>query len=213
MTADRLLQIAASIGLSATLGLAQVAEAGRIKCWTNNEGVRECGNAVPPEYAQKGHTEKSESGQTTNVTKKAKSKEELDKERAELARQAAEEKEKAKQAAIEATQDQVLLNTYSSEDDLVMAKDGRLAAIDSRMKHTKHVVSDLETKLSNLQKKAAKRERSGKKVDQALLDQIGRTEQQITDSNKSLADRVVEKVKINQEFEADMARWKRLKGG
>lgn len=22
-----------------------------IKCWTNNEGVRECGNRVPPEYS------------------------------------------------------------------------------------------------------------------------------------------------------------------
>ena len=39
-----------------------LSDAARIKCWTNNEGVRECGNAVPPEYAQKGHKEVSKSG-------------------------------------------------------------------------------------------------------------------------------------------------------
>ena len=35
---------------------------GRIKCWTNSEGVRECGNTIPPEYAQKSHEEVSEQG-------------------------------------------------------------------------------------------------------------------------------------------------------
>ena len=26
----------------------------RMKCWTNNEGVKECGDTVPPEYTQQG---------------------------------------------------------------------------------------------------------------------------------------------------------------
>ena len=30
----------------------------RMKCWTNNEGVRECGNSIPPEFAQKEHNKK-----------------------------------------------------------------------------------------------------------------------------------------------------------
>ncbi len=33
------------------------AQAGKIKCWTNSDGVRECGNIVPQEYTQGGHDE------------------------------------------------------------------------------------------------------------------------------------------------------------
>ena len=29
----------------------------RFKCWTNSDGVKECGQNVPPEYAQQGHEE------------------------------------------------------------------------------------------------------------------------------------------------------------
>ena len=34
----------------------------RFKCWTNHEGVRECGEKVPPEFAQQGHQEMSKQG-------------------------------------------------------------------------------------------------------------------------------------------------------
>ena len=33
-----------------------------IKCWTNHEGIRECGTAVPPEFVQQGHQELSKQG-------------------------------------------------------------------------------------------------------------------------------------------------------
>ena len=47
------------------------------KCWTNNEGVRECGNVVPPEYAQQKTRTINERGITTEVKERAKTKEEL----------------------------------------------------------------------------------------------------------------------------------------
>ena len=49
----------------------------RLKCWTNSEGVRECGNAVPPEYAQQGHQELDKSGMVKKETERAKTDEEL----------------------------------------------------------------------------------------------------------------------------------------
>ena len=50
----------------------------RLKCWTNNEGVKECGNSVPPEYAQRGHQELNKSGVVKDEKKRAKTDEELD---------------------------------------------------------------------------------------------------------------------------------------
>jgi hypothetical protein len=37
--------------ISLTCGFSLTADAA-IKCWTNKEGVKECGDTVPPEYAQ-----------------------------------------------------------------------------------------------------------------------------------------------------------------
>ena len=53
-----------------------------IKCWTNGEGVRECGNAVPTEYAQQGHTVYNDQGVQIGAQQRAKSGEELAEERA-----------------------------------------------------------------------------------------------------------------------------------
>ena len=49
----------------------------RIKCWTNQEGVKECGNTVPPEFAQKEHKEVSEQGVVMEEKERAKTEEEL----------------------------------------------------------------------------------------------------------------------------------------
>ena len=67
----------------------------RMKCWTNNEGVKECGDTVPPEYTQQGYKELSKEGIVKDETKRVKTKEELEKER-EKARAVAKEKEKVR---------------------------------------------------------------------------------------------------------------------
>ena len=71
----------------------------RMKCWTNSDGVKECGDKVPPEYTQKGYQELSKGGIVTDETDKVKTKEELKKEKLEaeaIARH--KEKEKTKKS-------------------------------------------------------------------------------------------------------------------
>ena len=48
----------------------------RMKCWTNNEGIKECGDTVPPEFAQKGHQELGKGGIVREETERAKTPEE-----------------------------------------------------------------------------------------------------------------------------------------
>ena len=94
----------------------------KFKCWTNNEGVKECGNAVPPEYAQQGHEVMNKHG-VARESKKAKTLEELaaEREAEKLAAAAAVEQEKR------AKLDRVLLDTFTSEDDMVLTRDGQIA--------------------------------------------------------------------------------------
>ena len=48
----------------------------RFKCWTNSDGVRECGENVPPEYAQQGHEEINKLGITVDKQERAMTEEE-----------------------------------------------------------------------------------------------------------------------------------------
>ena len=201
-----------AVALLLVLGATLSSGANAMKCWENDEGVTECGDAVPPEYAQKGHVEKSASGVTVNKQERAKTEEELAQEATDAdalaAQQAEEERIKKEQAA----RDRVLLATYMVEEDLTMARDGRLAAIDSRVKHAEVSTTKLEGRLEELQAEAAKLERDGKEIPAELLGDIKKVQNQLGSSLEYMAAREVEKQQLMDKFESDLARFRELKG-
>lgn len=179
----------------------------KIKCWTNHEGVRECGNAVPPEYAQQGHDEINERGLTVRSRKRAKTPEEIEAERKEQERLEAQRKLAEEQAK----RDRILLATYATEYDMRLAHKGKVAAIDSRIAHAKHLVKKLQENLVELIQDAANQERSGKEVSDQTLSRISEVKSQITEQNNFINEREEEKALINARFEDELAHFRRLK--
>ena len=53
----------------------------RMKCWTNSDGIKECGDKVPPEYTQQGYQELGKGGIVREEKGRVKTKEELQKEK------------------------------------------------------------------------------------------------------------------------------------
>ena len=188
-------------------GFAGTAGAG-IKCWTNNEGVKECGNVVPPEYSQKGHEELSDQGVTVKKTARAKTLEELDAEE-EAERQQAERERLAKE---QAARDRVLLDTFTTEEDLILTRDGKLNAIDTRIAHTRQVTVGLEGQREDLEVEAANQERAGKAVSDELIADIDSVERQIADQMAFIESREQEKIEVRTQFDADLVRYRQLKG-
>jgi len=198
--------------VAAALGALLLASGGAtagIKCWTNNEGVRECGNAVPPEYAQKSHDEVSKQGVTLRRSERAKTRDELRKAEAERLRR----EEQQRQTRVRAKHDRVLLSTFTTEEDMTLTRNGQLVAIDTRIKHTERVVAGLEKKKRELEEQAAKQERSGKAVSAELRDGIAAVDKRIAEHRDYIAKRHDEKVEINTRFETDLARYRELKAG
>ena len=119
----------------------------RMKCWTNSDGVKECGDKVPPEYTQKGYQELSKGGIVTDETDKVKTKEELKKEKLEadaIARQ--QKKEKNKKSL-----DKMLLETFNSIDEIELAKEEKLKALASTIKITRKRIIKLQYQLDDIQ--------------------------------------------------------------
>lgn len=204
-----LLMLLCTIALS---GTSPTADARKIVCWKNNEGVRECGNAVPPEYAQKSVERKSKMGLTVEKTERAKTQEELAESRREKQRLRKERLEEERIAANKARRDRVLLQTFTTEEDLRLAHNGKVAAIESRVKHGQQRVRRLEESRDALQSEAAQYERAGKKVPDELAKRIDDIQKQLSGTVAQIAQRSKEVMQVQEQFESDLARYRELKG-
>ncbi len=60
--------------------------------------------------------------------------------------------------------DKVLLKTFRSEDDLILARDGKLRSVDNYIEITKGNIKRFKDKLAIMQSAAADREKAGKTV-------------------------------------------------
>lgn len=179
-----------------------------IKCWKNSEGVRECGNAIPPEYAQQEAVVKDRFGLTIEKQGAAKTMEELEAERA--------AEEEARKAALEdkkrAALDRVLLDTFASEDDLVLTRDGQIAHLDSQIRLTDSHIQKLRNNLDQMMERAAERERRGEEPGEEMLANIENVRGQIAENEAFIATKRQEQEDIRQRFAADIERFRELKG-
>ena len=179
----------------------------RIKCWTNKDDVRECGNVVPPEYSQKGHEELSDQGIVIDRKERAKTPEELEEERR-LAAIQAEEDRKARKKEIA---DRVLLDTFASEDDLVLARDGKLAATEQTIHVTESRIKKLQKSLNEIMSMAAEMERRGKSPADGTQNEIDAVRAQIAENRAYIKTLHKEQDAVRNAFESDLTRFKELK--
>ena len=184
----------------------------KIVCWEDKDGVRSCGNAVPPEYAQQSSKRISKQGVTVERTRRAKTGEELKQEREAKLKQAEKEKEQHRIATEQARKDRVLLQTYNTEDELELARGGKIAVIDSRIKHNLQVIGKFHGTLAELQDEAASLERGGKKVGEKLRNEMTDLQSRIDKRREVNKQFILEQDEVREVFAVDIARFRELKG-
>lgn len=195
--------------LTSLLLFAGQVQAKNIKCWHNKNGVRECGRVVPPEYSQSRIEIVNERGLVVDVIEAAKTPEELaiEKEKAELHRLREEErKEKARQDAI-------LLNTYTTERDLILARDNNLKAAQGQIDISKGNLKLLQNNLADLQEHAANHERAGREPPAKLVADINRLSAQIKKKSEIIESKEVTLKEMKDRFARDLKRFRELKSG
>ncbi len=196
-TTVRLLLVLASLFLLSDGSLAGA----RIKCWVNKEGVRECGQFVPPEYAQQRIEIVNERGIVVEVIEAAKTKEQLAKEAAERRRLAEQRR-----------RDEILLNTFTTERDLELARKSRIQAIESIIAITNSNTRSLKAALTKVQKRAADFERAGEEPPKELFEEMESLRRQIKDNEEFVAKKQRDIIALEKRFDADLKRFRELKG-
>lgn len=178
-----------------------------IKCWTDKHGDRACGDSVPPEYSQEGHEVLNQQGIVIKEQAAAKTPQQLAAERKKKEQEAAAERKREAQAK----RDRVLLDTFSSEDDLKLARDGKLAAIESQIKLTEGQLDKLQHNLDDSIKAAAQMERQGKEPSKQIKENIANVRKQIAENQQFIASKRLERKHVRARFAADIKRFRELK--
>ncbi len=193
----------------AGLFLSQPAMAAKkFKCWTNNEGVKECGTYVPAEFSQKRIETRGKSGRVIEVEARAKTKAEL----AEIERLAKLKEIEDAKIAEQKKKDTILLKTFSSERDINMLRDSKINVIEGIITVINSNSKALSKKLGKLQKRAANVERRGKKPPENLVEDIKVIESRLNKNSKSIEVKRNEQNTIKAKFDKDLQRFRKLKG-
>jgi len=171
--------------------------------WIDNEGQVHYGNRVPPEYAKKERRVINERGRTVKVYDALKTPEQREEEK-KLAVIEAKNKVLAEK---QATHDRSLLATFSSEEDMLLAKNGKVASVDALLQLTNSRVESMQERLLGLTEEAATYERSGKALPAWLESQISNLREQITTNKSFIKEKESERQIIVKNFDDDIKRY------
>lgn len=183
------------------------ANAATFKKWVDENGVVHYGTSIPQRYSGQGHTELNERGIAVEHAPKAKSKEERARERALEELRAEQRRELEEQQAA----DRVLLNMFRTEDDLVMARDGKIAQVDAQIMVKQKQIERLKERLAKWQAVAAEAERKGSDLNAKQQENLNNTQSQIEVAYADIVQKEANKQKISSRFNQDLDRLRELR--
>jgi hypothetical protein len=176
--------------------------------WIDEDGQVNYGDRVPPRYAIKERKEINEQGRTVKVYAAPRTPEQ----KAEDRRQAIIAAAKKKIAERRLRHDRTLLATYSSEEDMQLARDGKVASVETLIQLTHRRIKSMQKRLLKLTDEAAEYERSGKELPSGLQQQIISLREQIIQNENFVKDKDREMEAIRLQFIADIKRFTELTG-
>ncbi|MBI3902148.1 MAG: DUF4124 domain-containing protein [Nitrosomonadales bacterium] len=181
------------LGAGLMLCIAFSAAAARQNKWVDDNGETHYGDVIPPEYANKDNVQ-IEKGH--EVKKKAdpsapKAPEEL--------------------AVIEQhRKDKALLNTYSNEKEIDLARDRNLQQVEARIDSVKLLQQSAQESLDGYRKEADGLQQAGRKIPASLQSDIAMAEGKVAKLRQDMAAAQEKETAVRASFEADKVRYREL---
>ncbi len=180
-----------------------------IKKWVDENGVTHYGTSIPPQYVDQAHEELNERGFSIKRVDRAKTPEEIARERELEALRREQQRIVEEQRA----RDRILLNLYRTEDDLILVRNGKLAQIDAQIRLKKAHIEQLRRQLSKWQAQAAARERKGLKPTAKQQENLRNIQQQMENTYAGIVEREADKKRITAQYQRELDRFRQLKQG
>jgi hypothetical protein len=186
--------------------------AGALYKWIDEEGQIRYSDRLPVNQNKRKHQQLNSYGVILSTKEAAKTDEELAAEAEARLLQDQEQAVADREKKLQDETDRVLLMTFSSEEELGLARQNRLEVIDSVIQLITNSVLATQNTLDILEASAAENFTAhGKEVPGGLAQKIEHFTRKLANRNKQLGLKILEKEKINQQYENDVARFRELK--
>jgi len=193
--------------LFTALALCSLSAQAKMYKWVDEDGQMHFGDKIPAKYLVKAHDELNESGTVIKHTKASKTPEEI----AEANRL----KREAKKAALiekkKKQRDRVLLDTYTTERDLLVARDSRLDAVGSQINLANSIIADSNKKIKVMEQQVVDIQASNRQVPLDLYQRIDNEKEQVTVQTKVKKKHEKRRDDIAVQFNGYIKRFKVLK--
>jgi hypothetical protein len=183
------------------------AQGGKLYKWVDESGQIRYGDRIPPQYAKRKQDTLNDQGVVVNTRAAAKTKQQLAEEQR-IADIAAEKKRLREETD---AYNRVLLDTFTTEDDMIMTRNGKVDAIEAAVRLTRARTEKAKQRLLGLTQRAANMERAGRPIPKPLYKEIIDARSQIKYNNRYIANRLEEQQAVRHQFESDLKRFRELK--
>ncbi len=196
----------------ALCAFSNLSNAGALYKWIDENGEIRYSDRLPAAQSKKKHQQLNPQGVVLSTTEAAKSEAELATEAAARLKLEEEQAAEAEANKLQYQKDQVLLLTFSNEKELGLARNDRIEVLDSVIQLINKSLVATQQTLEELQTRAEETYLSkGKKVPGGLAQRIEHFSRKTEIRNTQLELKKVEKDKINEQYELDLARYRFLK--
>lgn len=184
-----------------------LAAEGQLYRWVDDNGVVHYSDSIPPQQIEQGHTTLNREGVRTEVIAPAPSAEELKL----LAEQERLQQEAARRALQERQSNQKLLQSYRSVEDLLLTRDGKIAAIDALNQTTRDNIRLALQRRRELHHQKITRAPKDPPLPLSFAADVAQVEQQIRAGYTTIVTQEFQKAAIYSEFRELQARYNTLK--
>jgi hypothetical protein len=196
------MMIDAKLLLSATAlyALFSLSAEAKLFKWVDNSGTTHYGETIPPEYASK----------ETMSLEKGRIEKRVDKN---LLKKSAMKDPAAEKARIEVERhDNALINTYSSEKEIDLARERNLQQVEARTDSFTILLKSAQDNEVQLQKEAGDLAKQGRKIPKSLEEDLVAAKARIAKLQGDLDNSMKENASVKARYDADKARYRELKG-
>ncbi len=205
------IKLLSRLALLALAGATLSQPAFALKKWVDEHGTVHYGDRIPPRYLKQEHQTLNEQGVVVQTKKATKTSEELAKEEQDRQKEAEFKKQQLIEQRKQALRDRVLLDTFTTEKDLEIARDARIEAIDSQISLAKTMIQNDEKNLNEVKTRISQIESSGRQAPENLHKKVTSVSRQLENNYSFIEDKTNERDKILQTFDEDVKRFRELK--
>ena len=186
--------------------------AGALYKWVDENGNVRYSDRLPPDQNKKKHQQLSSQGMVLSTRDAAKSPEEMAIEAESKRKIEEQQREEIRIKTEQHKQDRVLLLTFSSEEEIELARDNRLQVMDSVIRLIESSIESTQGKLDQLTDRAqAAFISKGKEIPGGLAQKIEHFERKIESRDAQLQLKQANKEKVRHKYEVDLERFQLLR--